>query len=242
MTGNTKYWVGLLASIFAALSADTTLFPPSWHSWLTLLGVLGTAINGYMIQRPGPNDKALMIALVIGGGLLLSSGCGPKIANAQVGQVAQAVTYARQAIAGADAALTTVDQLMSATPPLIPKQEGLAVVQVIGSMGRELQRAAKALELWKAATNQVDRANAWAVAQASIQAAQQAVLQAVVPINDAAARAKVITVLQGVQAALGAIRLGAAIAGITGGDDPAEDLAALGGRMDRLAISWGGAL
>lgn len=253
VTTNTKYWVGLVASVLVALASETTLFPASWHSVLSILGLVGTAVNGYMIQRPFPNDgsglnRGLVALLVIGGGLLLgSAGCATKNqgTTAQPSQVAQAVTYARQAIAGADAALTTVDQMMSMNPPMIPKKEGLAVVQVIGTMGRELNRAAQALEIVKKATDQADRSNAWAVAQAAIQAAQQTVLQAVVPINDPAARQKVITLLQGVQAALGAIRLGVAMGLLPGGGDPADladDLARLGGRMDGLTLSWGGAL
>lgn len=167
---------------------------------------------------------------------MLAVGCAGKVApqtTPQISGLAQAVTYARQAIAGADGVLTVVDRLMSMNPPAIPKTEGLAVVQGIALMGRELNRAAKALDVVRTAAAGIERQNAMGVAVASIQAAQQLVLQAVVPINNQAARQQVVAALQVVQMALAAMQLALDI-GLVPGAGLDEAAAGLAGTADQV--------
>lgn len=176
------------------------------------------------------------VAALVAVCMLVATGCAGKVApqaTPQISGLAQAVTYARQAIAGADGVLTVVDQLMTMNPPAIPKAEGLVVVQGIALMGRELNRAAKALDIVRTAAAGIERQNAMGVAVASIQAAQQMVLQAVVPINNKAARQQVVAALQVVQVALAAMQLALDV-GLVPGAGLDEAAAGLAGTADQV--------
>lgn len=52
MNQNTKYWVGLVASVLTALAGQAEIIPEPWRHYVSVLGIIGSAINGYMIQRP----------------------------------------------------------------------------------------------------------------------------------------------------------------------------------------------
>ena len=52
MTANKAWVIGLVASVLAALAGIAETFPAPWDRVLALLGVIGTAVTGYMAQRP----------------------------------------------------------------------------------------------------------------------------------------------------------------------------------------------
>ena len=52
MNSQTWYWLGMLASIAVALSGSADRFPDGfWKHVFQIAGVIGTAVNGYLIQR-----------------------------------------------------------------------------------------------------------------------------------------------------------------------------------------------
>lgn len=52
MSANMVWIIGLIASVLAAVAGIAETFPAPWDRVLALLGVIGTAITGYMAQRP----------------------------------------------------------------------------------------------------------------------------------------------------------------------------------------------
>lgn len=54
---NAKYWVGMVATIVVALAGQAEVFPEPYRHYLSVLGILGTAVMGYMIQRPNGGAK-----------------------------------------------------------------------------------------------------------------------------------------------------------------------------------------
>jgi hypothetical protein len=57
---NGKWWIGLAASILVALAGQPDSVPDNWRHILGLLGIVGTAINGYMLQRPPKDDDTIV--------------------------------------------------------------------------------------------------------------------------------------------------------------------------------------
>ncbi len=57
MNDNAKYWLGLVTSVFTALAGQAEVIPEPYRHFVSVLGIIGTAINGYMIQRQ-PTTKA----------------------------------------------------------------------------------------------------------------------------------------------------------------------------------------
>ena len=51
MNPNIKFWVGMFASIFAAVASLAPQVDPPYDKILMLAGLVGTAINGVLIQR-----------------------------------------------------------------------------------------------------------------------------------------------------------------------------------------------
>jgi hypothetical protein len=60
VTTQARLWIGLVASVLTVLGSEAAAsLYPSLHHLFTLLGLIGTAISGYLIQSPGaPNDPA----------------------------------------------------------------------------------------------------------------------------------------------------------------------------------------
>jgi len=51
-------WLGLAASVLSALGAQANLFPDPWKAPITLLGVVGTAVTGWLVRSPrGTSDE-----------------------------------------------------------------------------------------------------------------------------------------------------------------------------------------
>jgi hypothetical protein len=51
---NTIWWIGLVTSVLVALAAANLDVPEPYKTVLTIGGIIGTAINGYLI-RPARN-------------------------------------------------------------------------------------------------------------------------------------------------------------------------------------------
>lgn len=52
MSENARYWVGMLASVCVTLAGQAEVIPEPYRHWVSILGIVGTAITGYMIRRP----------------------------------------------------------------------------------------------------------------------------------------------------------------------------------------------
>lgn len=54
MNGNVNilWWLGMAASIGVSVAAVADKFSPPWNEILSLVGVVGAAVNGYLLQRP----------------------------------------------------------------------------------------------------------------------------------------------------------------------------------------------
>ena len=54
---NRAYWLGMIASLLMALAGQAEVFPEPYRHYVAVLGILGTALNGFMIQqRPNFTD------------------------------------------------------------------------------------------------------------------------------------------------------------------------------------------
>ena len=51
MNPNVKFWIGMVASILVAVAGMAPQIDPPYDKILTLAGLVGTAINGVLIQR-----------------------------------------------------------------------------------------------------------------------------------------------------------------------------------------------
>ncbi len=51
MNPNIKFWVGMVASILVAVASMAPQIDPPYDKILMLAGLVGTAINGVLIQR-----------------------------------------------------------------------------------------------------------------------------------------------------------------------------------------------
>ena len=52
MTTNLAWFLGLLAFVGTACASQVASFPEPWRPWIAIGGVIGTAVSGYMMQRP----------------------------------------------------------------------------------------------------------------------------------------------------------------------------------------------
>ena len=52
MSAEVALWLGLAASILTAVSAQADVFPEGWRPWVTILGIVGTAVSGWLIRTP----------------------------------------------------------------------------------------------------------------------------------------------------------------------------------------------
>jgi hypothetical protein len=52
MSAEVALWLGLVASVLSAAAAQADVFPTGWRPWVTLAGVLGTAISGWLMRSP----------------------------------------------------------------------------------------------------------------------------------------------------------------------------------------------
>ena len=50
MNANTAWIIGLIASVFTAVAGVANTFPDPYNRIMALMGVIGTAISGYMAQ------------------------------------------------------------------------------------------------------------------------------------------------------------------------------------------------
>lgn len=50
MTSQSGWWVGLLAAVLVAIAGQAEYFGEPIRHWISLAGVAGTAISGYMIR------------------------------------------------------------------------------------------------------------------------------------------------------------------------------------------------
>lgn len=54
MTAQLCWLVGLVTCVCVAVIGQSDLVGEPWKHWLTVTSVVGTAITGYMLQRPFP--------------------------------------------------------------------------------------------------------------------------------------------------------------------------------------------
>jgi hypothetical protein len=52
MTKNTLLILGLIACVLTALGAAAKMLPVDWNAPMTVLGIVGTAVTGFLAQRP----------------------------------------------------------------------------------------------------------------------------------------------------------------------------------------------
>ena len=52
MNANAMWWVGLVAAICVSVAGQTDSLPHVLKHVLSLIGIVGTAISAYMIDRP----------------------------------------------------------------------------------------------------------------------------------------------------------------------------------------------
>lgn len=45
-----KYWLGLFASVATAVAGQSHLVPEPYQHWVSLLGIIGTAVTAYLIK------------------------------------------------------------------------------------------------------------------------------------------------------------------------------------------------
>jgi hypothetical protein len=112
----------------------------------------------------------------------------------------QLAVYGRQVIAAASSAADGVDQLIAAGE--VSKEQGVAVLKVIRYVGVEGERLGHVLTLIDAARTEVERSSGLQQAAGIIQAIQQAVTDAVVPVGTESGRQKVAAVMRIVATAL----------------------------------------
>jgi len=49
------WWVGLVTSVIVAVAGQAELVGEPWRHWLTIAGIVSTAVNGYMLHpQPAP--------------------------------------------------------------------------------------------------------------------------------------------------------------------------------------------
>lgn len=52
------YWVGLVSFVCAALLGQAEMIGEPWHHYLSIAGIVGTAVSGYLLQPPrDPNAQ-----------------------------------------------------------------------------------------------------------------------------------------------------------------------------------------
>lgn len=57
MTSQLRYWIGMIASICTALAGQAEVIDEPYRHVVSILGIAGTAVTGYMIQRRVPVEK-----------------------------------------------------------------------------------------------------------------------------------------------------------------------------------------
>lgn len=55
MNPNVKYWIGMVASVCVALAGQAEVIDEPYRHYVSILGIVGTAVNGYLLQRPNAN-------------------------------------------------------------------------------------------------------------------------------------------------------------------------------------------
>lgn len=56
MDSQARWWVGMVAAVLVAFAGQAEVFPEPYRHIVSALGIAGTAISGYMIQRPAPKE------------------------------------------------------------------------------------------------------------------------------------------------------------------------------------------
>ena len=54
---NIAYIVGMIASVCMALVGQAEVIPEPYRHWVAVLGIIGTAVNGYLAQHPPPKES-----------------------------------------------------------------------------------------------------------------------------------------------------------------------------------------
>lgn len=54
------YWAGLVAFICTAVIGQAEMVGEPWRHWIALVGIVGTAISGYLLQPVQPARDPLM--------------------------------------------------------------------------------------------------------------------------------------------------------------------------------------
>lgn len=70
-TSERKYWVGLLVSVFMGLGAAVDVMPEAWRPYVTVAGIVGTALSAGAITPPRLRGR-LVLVLALAGAL---TGC-----------------------------------------------------------------------------------------------------------------------------------------------------------------------
>lgn len=52
MSTQAQWWFGLFGSILVAVAGQAEVVPEPWRHYVSLGGIIGTAITGYMVRRP----------------------------------------------------------------------------------------------------------------------------------------------------------------------------------------------
>jgi hypothetical protein len=63
MSNNARYWVGMIASVLVALAGQAEVIPEPYRHVVSVLGIVGTAVTGYMIQRPVETETEKIVKL-----------------------------------------------------------------------------------------------------------------------------------------------------------------------------------
>lgn len=49
---NAPWWAGLVAFVLVSIAAESHALPDHWRHFASVAGVVGVAINAYLIRRP----------------------------------------------------------------------------------------------------------------------------------------------------------------------------------------------
>ena len=51
------WWVGLVTFVSIALTGQAELIREPWHHYLSVIGIIGTAITGYCLKPPNSSEN-----------------------------------------------------------------------------------------------------------------------------------------------------------------------------------------
>jgi len=54
---NIAYIIGMIASVCMALVGQAEVIPEPYRRWVAILGIIGAAVNGYLVQHPPPKES-----------------------------------------------------------------------------------------------------------------------------------------------------------------------------------------